>query len=62
MYSMTTMQDMAIVGHVHDEIIVECDKDVTVSQVCSLMEKTPEWAEGLLLRADGYECGFYKKS
>lgn len=62
MYSMTTMQDMAIVGHVHDEIIVECDKDVTVQQICSLMEKTPEWAEGLLLRADGYECGFYMKS
>ena len=61
MYSMTTMQDMSIVGHVHDEIIVECDKDVTVEQVCSLMEKTPDWAEGLLLRADGYECGFYMK-
>ena len=53
MYSMTTMQDMAIVGHVHDEIIVECDKDVTVQHVCSLMEKTPEWADGLKLRADG---------
>ncbi|MGN0614146.1 MAG: DNA polymerase [Porcipelethomonas sp.] len=61
MYSMTTMQDMAIVGHVHDEIIVECDMDVTVQQVCSLMEKTPDWADGLLLRADGYECGFYMK-
>ena len=62
MCSMTTMQDMAIVGHVHDEIIVEFDMDVTVQQICSLMEKTPEWAEGLLLRADGYECGFYMKS
>lgn len=61
MYSMTTMQYMAIVGHVHDEIIVECDKDVTVPQVCSLMEKTPDWADGLLLRSDGYECGFYMK-
>lgn len=61
MYSMTTMQNMNIVGHVHDEVIVECDMDTTVEQVCSLMEKTPEWADGLLLRADGYECEFYMK-
>lgn len=61
MYSMTTMKEMDIVGHVHDEIIVECDKDVTVYEVCRLMEKTPEWAEGLLLRAEGYECEFYMK-
>lgn len=61
MYSMRTMQDMDIVGHVHDEVIVECDKDITVEQICGLMEKTPEWADGLLLRADGYECEFYMK-
>lgn len=61
MYSMTTMQSMDIVGHVHDEVIVECDMDTTVEQICGLMERTPEWAEGLLLRADGYECEFYMK-
>ncbi|MGN1036134.1 MAG: hypothetical protein ACI4PX_00020 [Ruminococcus sp.] len=61
MYSMKTMQDMAIVGHVHDEVIVECDKDITVEHICSLMEKTPEWAGGLNLRSDGYECEFYMK-
>ena len=61
MYSMTTMQDMAIVGHVHDEVIVEYDNETTVEQICSLMEKIPEWADGLLLRADGYGCKFYMK-
>lgn len=61
MYAMATMQEMNIVGHVHDEVIVECDQDVTIEQVCGLMEKTPEWADGLLLRADGYECEFYMK-
>ena len=60
-YSMRTLQNMDIVGHVHDEVIVECDKDVTVEYVCRLMEQTPEWAEGLLLHADGYECEFYMK-
>ena len=61
MYSMATMKDMDIVAHVHDEVIIECDKDISVEYVCSLMERTPEWADGLLLRADGYECDFYMK-
>lgn len=52
---------MEIVGHVHDEVIIECMPDVSVEQVCELMGQTPEWAEGLLLCADGYECAFYMK-
>lgn len=59
--AMQNMQDMEIVGHVHDEVIIECTPDVSVEQVCELMGQTPEWAEGLLLRADGYECAFYMK-
>jgi DNA polymerase len=58
---MAAMKEMDIVGHVHDEVIVECTNDTSVEQVCCLMEKTPEWAEELLLRADGYECEFYMK-
>lgn len=61
LHAMTAMQDMDIVGHVHDEVIVECDPDTSVEQVCHLMEQSPDWAEGLLLRADGYECEFYMK-
>ena len=61
LYAMQNMQDMEIVGHVHDEVIIECTPDVSVEQVCELMGQTPEWAEGLLLRADGYECTFYMK-
>lgn len=61
MHAMAAMKDMDIVGHVHDEVIVECAPDTSVEQVCNLMEQTPDWAEGLLLRADGYECGFYMK-
>lgn len=61
LHSMATLQDMDIVAHVHDEVIVECPPDTPVEQICSLMEKTPDWADGLLLRADGYECEFYMK-
>lgn len=55
------MSDMDIVAHVHDEVIIKCDKDIIVEYVCNLMEQTPEWAKDLLLRADGYECEFYMK-
>lgn len=61
LHSMAAMKDMDIVGHVHDEVIVEYDPDTSVERVCHLMEQTPDWAEGLLLRTDGYECEFYMK-
>lgn len=60
-YAMQTLRCCAIVGHVHDELIIECDRDVSVSAICEQMGRTPPWAEGLVLRADGYECDFYKK-
>ncbi|WP_296561980.1 DNA polymerase [uncultured Acetobacterium sp.] len=50
-----------IVAHVHDEIIIEADMRMSVSAVCEQMGRTPPWAEGLLLHAEGYECSFYKK-
>ena len=60
-YAMQTLRCCAIVGHVHDELIIECRKDASVTAICEQMGRTPPWAEGLLLRADGYECDFYKK-
>lgn len=60
-YAMQTLRCCAIVGHVHDELIIECPKDTSVDAICEEMGRTPPWAEGLLLRADGYECDFYKK-
>ena len=60
-YAMQTLRHCAIVGHVHDEMIIECDRAVSLDAVCEQMGRTPPWAKGLLLRADGYECDFYKK-
>ena len=60
-YAMQTLRCCAIVGHVHDELIIECSRDVSVNAICEQMGRTPSWAEGLLLRADGYECDFYQK-
>lgn len=61
LYAMKTLRNCSIVAHVHDEIIIEADKKASLNTVCKQMGKTPPWAKGLKLRADGYECEFYKK-
>ena len=61
MFAMETLRNCSIVGHVHDEVIIEARQDMSLEAVCQQMGRTPPWAKGLLLRADGYECGFYKK-
>lgn len=61
MYAMKTLRCCSIVAHVHDELIIEADKRMSLDTVCEQMGRTPPWAEGLLLRADGYETDFYKK-
>ena len=60
-FAMKTLSNYFIVGHVHDEIIIECKEDVSLNEICELMSRTPPWIPGLLLRADGYETKFYKK-
>ena len=60
-YAMQTLKNCAIVGHIHDEVIIEADRRMAVEAVCEQMGRTPPWAKGLLLRADGYECDFYQK-
>lgn len=60
-YAMRTLSHCQIVGHVHDELIIECSLGVSLEELCKQMGRTPPWINGLLLRADGYECNFYKK-
>jgi len=60
-YAIKNLKDKRIVMHIHDEVVIEADKETTVKEISDIMGQTPPWAEGLLLRADGYECEFYKK-
>ena len=60
-YAMRTLRNCSIVATVHDEIIIEADRRMSVKAVCEQMGRTPPWAKGLLLRADGYSCEWYRK-
>lgn len=60
-YAMKTLSHCFIVAHVHDELIIECPKAVSLKAICNQMGGTPPWIEGLTLRADGYETMFYRK-
>lgn len=60
-YAMKTLSHCMICAHVHDELIIECREDVSLDAICEQMGRTPPWAEGLILRADGYCTQFYKK-
>lgn len=60
-YAMKTLRHCFIVGHVHDELIIECSPDVDLNVICKQMGRSPDWMPDILLRADGYETNFYKK-
>lgn len=59
--AMKNLRNYRIVAHIHDELIIEAPINVSLSVIKEGMEKLPSWAEGLILRADGYECNYYKK-
>lgn len=61
MNAMRNLPGFLIVGHVHDELIIECKEDVSLEGVCKAMARNPEWMKGILLKADGYVTEFYKK-
>lgn len=60
-YAMRTLRCCSIVMHIHDELVIEADPRMSLDAVCEQMGRTPPWAKGLLLRADGYATPFYKK-
>lgn len=60
-YAMKTLRRCSITMHIHDELVIEADPCVSLDAICEQMGRTPPWAKGLLLRADGYITEFYKK-
>lgn len=61
-YAMQTLRCCRIVAHVHDELIIECDPKVSLQAISEQMGRTPPWAPGLILRADGDELMYYQKT
>lgn len=59
--AMKTLRNCFIVGHVHDELIIECSPSVDLKAICEQMGQSPDWMPDILLRADGYEHSFTKK-
>lgn len=60
-YAMRLLYNETIVGHVHDEVIIEAEEDASVSDIATQMANVPNWMKDIFLRADGYECDFYQK-
>ena len=60
-FAMRNLSFCQIVGHVHDEVIIECDPEVSVQSLCDIMSRSPDWMPGILIRGDGYQCDFYQK-
>ena len=60
-YAMRNLRDERICMHIHDELVLECKEGTSLEEICQKMGQTPAWAEGLILRADGYTCTSYRK-
>ncbi|HEL2416340.1 TPA: DNA polymerase [Streptococcus suis] len=60
-YAMRMLGSKKIVGHVHDEVILEAESRQEVDDIAASMANTPDWMKNINLRADGYECDFYQK-
>lgn len=60
-HGIKNLQERYICGHVHDELIIECPEDTPVYEITEAMAEMPDWMQGLVMRADGYETMYYKK-
>ena len=61
-YALGNLEECPVVMHVHDEIICEADGNMSLEELCAIMGRTPPWAEGLLLKAEGDEMPYYRKA
>jgi len=60
-YAMVKLRDYDIVMHVHDEIVIQANEEISLDTICKTMSQMPPWAKGLNMTADGFETKFYRK-
>lgn len=60
-HSIKQLKDKKIVGHIHDELIIECLSTQKLDEISDQMSISPNWMGDINLRAEGYECYFYQK-
>ena len=60
-YALGNLEECPVVMHVHDEIICEAGRKLSLEELCAIMGRTPPWMEGLLLKAEGFETQYYRK-
>ena len=60
-YALGNLRQAKVIAHVHDEVIVEDDGSLSLEELCSIMGRTPPWARGLLLKAEGFVTPYYRK-
>ena len=61
-YESLTYEGYDIRMHVHDEVIIDCpENSITPEAACFLMSGPISWAEGLPLKAAGFESKYYMK-
>ncbi len=60
-FAMRNLSHCFIVGHVHDELIIECRPEVSLDAVCAQMSHSPDWMQDILIRGDGYSTPWYHK-
>ena len=60
-FAMRNLSHCFIVGHVHDELIIECRPEVSLDAVCAQMSCSPDWMQDILIRGDGYSTPWYRK-
>ena len=60
-FAMRNLSFCQIVGHVHDEVIIECGPEVSVQSLCDIMSGSPDWMPDILICGDGFSSKFYRK-
>lgn len=57
----TAAKGFKVVMHIHDEMVIDSPMNRELRELTDIMAEPVPWAQGLILRGDGFESMFYKK-